>query len=192
VGRLETPFWLTEPTDAVGTTKLDEVDVAIIGAGITGCACALALAQEGLRVRVHDARGIAEGASGRNGGFALRGGAARYDVARDTYGRDAARQLWQRTEAALDRLESLAGDAFRRTGSLRLAADVEEQVEIRGEYEALAEDGFGAEWRDETPHLRPHFHGAIFHPCDGGPRGSCGAWPQWVRSTELRSPRTRA
>jgi gamma-glutamylputrescine oxidase len=168
VGRLETPFWLTEPAEAVGSTKLDEVDVAIIGAGITGCACALALAQDGLRVRVHDARGIAEGASGRNGGFALRGGAARYDVARDTYGREAARRLWQRTEAALDRLVSLAGDAFRRTGSLRLAADVEEQLEIRGEYEALAEDGFEAEWRDELPHLRPHFRGAIFHPCDGG------------------------
>jgi glycine/D-amino acid oxidase-like deaminating enzyme len=147
--------------------QLDVADVAVIGAGITGCACALALAQSGLRVRVHDARGIAEGASGRNGGFALRGGAARYDVARETYGREAARELWQRTESALDRLDSLAGDAFRRTGSLRLAADVEERVEIRAEYEALHEDGFAAEWRDELPDLRPEFRGAIFHPRDG-------------------------
>src|SRR5205807_10028707 len=129
--------------------KLDAVDVAVIGAGITGCVCALALARSGLRVRVHDARGIAEGASGRNGGFALRGAAARYDVARETYGADAARELWRRTEAALDRLESLAGDAFRRTGSLRLAADVEERDEVRAEYEALHADGFAAEWRDE-------------------------------------------
>jgi len=50
-----------------------------------------------MRVRVHDARGIAEGASGRNGGFALRGGAARYDVARETYGDEQARGLWQWT-----------------------------------------------------------------------------------------------
>jgi gamma-glutamylputrescine oxidase len=167
VGRLETPFWLTEPADEVGSTKLEEVDVAIIGAGITGCACALALAESGRRVRVHDARGIAEGASGRNGGFALRGGAARYDVARDTYGRDAARELWQHTEQALDRLESLAGDTFRRCGSLRLAADAEELVDIRGEYEALHDDGFDSEWRDELPDLRPDFRGAIFHPGDG-------------------------
>jgi gamma-glutamylputrescine oxidase len=167
VGRLETPFWLTEPADDIGSVSLDTVDVAIIGAGITGCACALALAESGRRVRVHDARGIAEGASGRNGGFALRGGAARYDVARDTYGRDTARELWQRTEDALDRLESLAGDTFRRTGSLRLAADVEEQVDIRGEYEALHEDGFDSEWREELPELRPAFRGAIFHPRDG-------------------------
>jgi gamma-glutamylputrescine oxidase len=167
VGRLETPFWLTEPADAVGTTSLDTVDIAIIGAGITGCTCALALANSGLHVRVYDARGIAEGASGRNGGFALRGGAARYDVARDTYGRDASRELWQRTEDALDRLESLAGDTFRRTGSLRLAADAEELVDIRGEYEALHDDGFDSEWRDELPDLRPDFRGAIFHPSDG-------------------------
>ena len=68
----------------------------------------------------------------------------------------------------MDRVESLAGDAFRRTGSLRLAADVEERVEIRAEYEALREDGFAAEWRDELPHLKPDFRGAIFHPTDGG------------------------
>jgi glycine/D-amino acid oxidase-like deaminating enzyme len=158
---------LTEPADEVGSTKLEEVDVVIIGAGITGCACALALAESGRRVRIHDARGIAEGASGRNGGFALRGGAARYDVARETYGRDASRELWHRTGHALDRLESLAGDTFRRTGSLRLAADAEELVDIRGEYEALHDDGFDSQWRDELPDLRPDFRGAIFHPSDG-------------------------
>jgi len=162
-----TPFWLDEPSRAVGSGTRDEVDVAVIGAGITGVSCALALARGGLRVRVHDARGIAEGASGRNGGFALRGGAARYDVARETYGADAAKDLWQRTEAAVDRLEAVAGDAFRRTGSLRLAADDEERGEILLEYEALREDGFAAEWRDDLSHLRPEFRGAIFHPPDG-------------------------
>ncbi|MDX6407617.1 MAG: gamma-glutamylputrescine oxidase [Gaiellaceae bacterium] len=164
---MDTPFWLDEQTHPVDPSSQQEVDVAIIGAGITGVSCALALARGGLRVRVHDSRGIAEGASGRNGGFALRGGAARYDVARETYGAEAAKQLWRRTEAALDRLESVAGDAFRRTGSLRLAADDEEREEIRLEYEALREDGFAAEWRDELTHLRPEFRGAIFHPPDG-------------------------
>ncbi|MBA3736803.1 MAG: FAD-binding oxidoreductase [Actinobacteria bacterium] len=164
---MDTPFWLDEPTAPLETDSQGPVDVAIIGAGITGCVCALQLARGGLSARVHDARGIAEGASGRNGGFALRGGAARYDVARETYGADAAKELWRRTEDALDRLESVAGDSFRRTGSLRLAADEEERGDIRAEYEALHEDGFAAEWRDELPHLRPEFLGAIFHPPDG-------------------------
>jgi glycine/D-amino acid oxidase-like deaminating enzyme len=164
---VDTPFWLDEPTRPVNSGVPTNVDVAVIGAGITGVSCALALARGGLRVRVHDARGIAEGASGRNGGFALRGGAARYDVARETYGAAEAKELWRRTEAALERLEAVAGDAFRRTGSLRLAADGEEREEIRLEYDALREDGFAAEWRDELPHLRPEFRGAIFHPLDG-------------------------
>jgi gamma-glutamylputrescine oxidase len=161
------PLWLEESRPAVAAREPDEVDIAVIGAGITGCACAAALAREGRRVRVYDARGIGEGASGRNGGFALRGAAARYDVARETYGTDAARELWRRTEEAVDRLESLAGGSFHRTGSLRLAADVEERVELQGEYEALREDGFAAEWREEVSHLRPDFRGAIFHPTDG-------------------------
>ena len=167
IASVDTPFWLDEPTRTIDASSQGEVDVAVIGAGITGVSCALALARSGLRVRVHDARGIAEGASGRNGGFALRGGAARYDVARETYGADAAKELWQRTEAALDRLEAVAGDAFRRTGSLRLAADDEERDDIHLEYEALHEDGFDAEWREELPHLSPEFRGAIFHPLDG-------------------------
>src|SRR5919109_1357025 len=162
-----TPFWLDEGAPAVEAGPTGSFDVAIIGAGITGCACAAALTRRGLRVGVFDARGVGRGASGRNGGFALRGAAARYDVARETYGADSARELWQRTEDALDRLEAVAGDAFRRTGSLRLAADVEERVEIRAEYEALREDDFAAEWRDELPNLRPDFRGAIFHPSDG-------------------------
>jgi gamma-glutamylputrescine oxidase len=161
------PFWLEESRPSVQSRDTDHVDIAVIGAGITGCACAGALAREGKRVRVYDARGVGEGASGRNGGFALRGAAARYDVARETYGVDATVELWRRTEQALDRLEAIAGDAFRRTGSLRLAADVEERVEIEGEYETLREDGFAVEWREDLPHLRPDFRGAIFHPTDG-------------------------
>jgi gamma-glutamylputrescine oxidase len=162
-----TPFWLDEAAPAVAAGAAGSFDVAIIGAGITGCACAAALARGGLRVGVYESRGVGTGASGRNGGFALRGAAARYDVARETYGGDAARELWRRTEHALDRLETLAGPAFRRTGSLRLAADAEERVEIHAEYEALREDGFAAEWRERLEHLRPDFRGAIVHPCDG-------------------------
>ncbi len=55
----------------------------MIGGGVTGCSCALTLAERGVRVRLHEAREIAGGASGRNGGFALRGAAVPYDEARD-------------------------------------------------------------------------------------------------------------
>src|SRR5437773_10435251 len=138
------PYWLDD--DAAPSFDGRPLDgspgVRIAGAGIAGCACALALARAGRRVRVHEARGVAEGASGRNGGFALRGGAARYDVARESYGAAQARELWRRTEAALDRLGELGGDSVRPVGSLRLAADEEELEHIRSEHAALREDGF--------------------------------------------------
>jgi glycine/D-amino acid oxidase-like deaminating enzyme len=138
-----------------------------VGGGVTGCSAALRLAEGGLRVRIHEARRIAEGASGRNGGFALPGGAARYDVARETYGADRAASYWRWTHEALDRMEDLAGDSLRRPGSYRLAADEEERDDIRLEYEALREDGFDVEWLDDVPGgAAGRFRGAVSHPGD--------------------------
>jgi glycine/D-amino acid oxidase-like deaminating enzyme len=172
------PYWLEDAGVPRRARRHNgSVDVAIVGAGVTGCAAALRLAGAGRRVRVHDQRAVAEGASGRNGGFALRGTAARYDVARDTYGREAARDVWRWTERALDRIAELAGDALRRPGSFRLAADAEERDQIRGEYEALREDEIEAEWLDDLPGpLAGRFHGAIAHACDGSLQPA-----RWVR-----------
>ena len=100
-----TPYWLDEPAHALppGGDLTEHVDVGIVGAGVTGCACALALAEAGLRVRVVDARRVAEGASGRNGGFALRGTAAPYDEVVASFGRERALALWRWTEDELAR-----------------------------------------------------------------------------------------
>ena len=125
-------------------------------------------------MRLHDAREIAGGASGRNGGFALRGGAAPYDVTIESIGREQAARYWRMTEEALDRLASLAGDACRRTGSLRLADDDEERDELAVEYEALRADGFAAEWVDEP--LAGRFRAAILHPADAALQPA-----RWVR-----------
>ena len=114
-----TSYWLAEPHDPLPSVRLDGApDVAVVGGGITGCAGALALAEAGLRVRLVEAREIAGGASGRNGGFALRGGSAPYPVLADSIGNDRTAALWRWTEAELDVLAALARDAFRATGSL--------------------------------------------------------------------------
>jgi gamma-glutamylputrescine oxidase len=161
-------YWLEDPRVPLPEVRLDGVpDVEIVGGGITGCSCALTLAEAGIRVRLHEARAVAEGASGRNGGFALRGGAMAYDRARDWLGAEQAGEYWLLTERYLDQLESHAGSALRRTGSLRLAVDDEERDELRSEFEALREDGFAAEWRDELePPIHERFSAAVFHPRD--------------------------
>lgn len=149
----------------------------MIGAGVTGCACALRLAEEGLRVRVHEARTVAGGASGRNGGFALRGAAVPYDALARQVGGVAARRLMALTEHGLDRLEELAGDAFRRVGSLRLAVDDAEAAALRAEHDALRGDGWAVEWVDELPApLDGLYVGGILHPPDGSIHPA-----RWVR-----------
>jgi gamma-glutamylputrescine oxidase len=162
------PYWLAEAAPALPRVSLaGPPDVEVVGGGVTGCSCALTLARAGLRVRLHEARRIAEGASGRNGGFALRGGAMPYDHAREWLGRERAAEYWRLTERYLDGMADLGGDALRRTGSLRLAADEEERDELRVEYEALREDGFAAEWREQLPPpLAGRFPAAMFHPGD--------------------------
>ncbi len=47
--------------------------VLIVGGGIGGLSCAARLAEHGLAVLLHEARSVAGGASGRNGGFLLAG-----------------------------------------------------------------------------------------------------------------------
>src|SRR3989304_430012 len=80
-------YWLAEPHDPLPAVRLGGApDVAVVGGGITGCSCALALAEAGLRVRLYEAREVAGGASGRNGGFALRGGSAPYPVLAESIG----------------------------------------------------------------------------------------------------------
>jgi gamma-glutamylputrescine oxidase len=165
---VSTPYWLDEPGPRLLGNRFDgPADVEIVGAGITGCSAALTLAEAGLRVRLHDARRIGEGASGRNGGFARRGGAMPYARARDWLGAEQARAYWVATEAALRRLGDVVGHALRPVGSLQLAADEEERDELRAEYDALRGDGFAAEWREplELP-LEQRFCAGIFHPLD--------------------------
>jgi gamma-glutamylputrescine oxidase len=177
-------FWLDEPREPLPRTGAGgRPDVVVIGGGVTGCSCALTLAQRGVRVRLHEAREIAGSASGRNGGFALRGGSRPYDAMRSQLGPERARTLWELSERALERLSELAGDAFRRTGSLRLAADEAERIALRAEFEALERDGFAVEWVDmlDGP-LAGAYHGAIFHPGDGALQPA-----RWVRRLARRA-----
>ncbi len=173
-----TSMWLTEPRAELPRSRFDgRAEVVVIGGGVTGCSCALTLAERGVRVRLYEAREIAGGASGRNGGFALRGAAAPYDEVRRDLGDEGARLVMELTERALDRMEELAGDAFRRVGSLRLAFDDGERAVLRREHDALRDHGFAVEWVDELgPPLDRLYQGAILHPRDGALQPA-----RWVR-----------
>jgi glycine/D-amino acid oxidase-like deaminating enzyme len=167
---------------------VERAEVVVIGGGVTGCSCALTLAERGVRVRLYEAREIAGGASGRNGGFALRGATAPYDEARRDLGDERARLVMELTERALDRMEELAGDAFRRVGSLRLAFDENERDALRREHDALRDHGFAVEWVDvlDAP-LDELYLGAILHPRDGALQPA-----RWVRRLAAHAARAGA
>ena len=163
------PYWLDEPFEELPpSARSGHVEVAVIGGGVTGCSCALTLAEHGVRVRVYEQRRVASGASGRNGGFGSRGAAVPYNAARRTLGGDQARAVMSLTERSLDRMALLAGDAFRRIGILRLAVDADEAGALRDEHDALRADGFAVEWIAELPApLDRLYQAAILHPADG-------------------------
>src|SRR5205823_5403098 len=101
-----------------------EADACVIGAGVSGLACARELARRGLDTVVLEARTVASGASGRNGGVPLAGAAPFHVDARERWGPQPARRPYPRTAEAQREAyelanEPAAGDAVGRVHAAR-------------------------------------------------------------------------
>lgn len=117
-------------------------DVAVVGAGIAGCAVAYALAREGASVIVLERDAIAGAASGRNAGFLLAGVAENHVAACRRLGEGVARRVWRVTLTnrallrAIAQRERIECD-IAWNGSEQHAGDDEEWSEIREGAERL-------------------------------------------------------
>lgn len=180
------PYWLDYPYEPRPPLEHElTADVCVIGAGVGGLSCARELARRGLDTVVLEARTVASGASGRNGGFLLAGAAPFHVDARERFGHEAARRLYERTVEAQGEVYALAeglgtGDAVRRVGSLRLATSDEEAEHVRRHVQALREDGFAAELveRDELePALQRLGHAGCLVDHDGALQPA-----RWIRA----------
>jgi gamma-glutamylputrescine oxidase len=153
------PYWLDEPYEPRPALEgRVEAEACVIGAGVGGLSCALALARAGVDTVVLERATVAGGASGRNGGFLLAGVAPFYSEARERYGRERARHMYAATLEAQRDMYALAdelgaGDSVRRVGLLRASASEEEAEDVARQVEALREDHFPGELvdRDELP-----------------------------------------
>ena len=154
----------------------DQADVVVIGGGVSGCSTAWHLSRAGARVKLLEARDIASGASGRNGGFLLAGMAHRPARLAELVGPDRAAELFQVTADGRERLfevaASIGAGAFTtRTGSLRLAVDDDELDALDAEATALeAMPGIRVERlaADQLPApLTGRFLGGLRFPDDG-------------------------
>jgi glycine/D-amino acid oxidase-like deaminating enzyme len=179
-------LWLDEPytprPPLAGDARLD---VCIVGGGIGGLSAAWHLAGLGIRATVVEGRAVASGASGRNGGFLMAGGAAFHNDARRQWGADAARRVYRLTLDAQSDIYAIAdelgaSDAFRRVGGLRLATTDDEADHVRDHAQALREDGFPGELLegDDVPApLRRRGRVALVTPHDAGLQPA-----RWVRA----------
>src|SRR5262245_16664379 len=123
-----TSHWLaTAPTAMSVPDDLSATaDVVVVGGGLLGAATTYWLARAGAQVVLLEARQLAGGASGRNGGFVVAGTAAAYPEAIERHGHTAARAVWKLTlESRALLRQTLAEEAidcdYREPGLLHLA-----------------------------------------------------------------------
>jgi glycine/D-amino acid oxidase-like deaminating enzyme len=102
-------------------------DVLIVGGGVNGCSLAYRLAQRGKRVRVIERRGIASGASGRNGGNTGAGSPLYADKSTSVY------QIASANWRMMQQIERELGIdiQFRKTGAATIATTPEEHEHLK-------------------------------------------------------------
>src|SRR5688500_3624181 len=176
-----TPYWLDTSTpgpDRSATKVGGHVDVAVVGAGLTGLSAALHLARKGAKVAVLERDTVAFGASGRNGGMATTGLSIGFRDAIARYGFPRASAMFLAYNDAIDSVEKLVGDEgidcdFARTGKMTLAAKPGHYDGLRRSHEVLAERlGYEThlvperEIRSEIASDR--YHGAMVDPKGAG------------------------
>jgi glycine/D-amino acid oxidase-like deaminating enzyme len=124
----EKNFWLiTVEAPPVAVRELPEcVDVAVIGAGLTGLSAARTLAGGGARVAVLEAENIGWGASCRNGGMILSGLKLGIPTLMKRYGREATQRMYAASLESIDCVEEIVREEviacdFARCGHLEVA-----------------------------------------------------------------------
>lgn len=107
-------FWLLVPHAHVSThqsgTLPEEVDVVVLGSGITGTAVARTLmgGKHGLRVAMLEARDACSGATGRNGGHIKESAYLEYAALKKRLGKEVAMQVVRFRMKHLDALIAVA------------------------------------------------------------------------------------
>jgi D-hydroxyproline dehydrogenase subunit beta len=133
-------------------------DIAVIGAGIVGTACALEYARAGMRVAIVEREAIASGATGAAMGHVVVMDDSPAQFALTTY----SQSLWSELAASLpDSVE------YYRPGTLWIASDDEEMAVVRRKHDAFTANRIPCELLDSVtlaeaePNLRSPLTGAL-------------------------------
>jgi glycine/D-amino acid oxidase-like deaminating enzyme/nitrite reductase/ring-hydroxylating ferredoxin subunit len=153
-------LWRKTSTLAARSAALPrEVDVLVVGGGITGLTAAYLLARSGKRVAVVERERIGSGETGNTSAHLTQITDLRITELADRFGRDAARLAWEGGEVAIDLIESIVEREgieceFARVPGWLSAPFFDSKDDGRGlpeDAELAAELGFRASYRHVGP-----------------------------------------
>ncbi len=151
-------FWIetTPETDYPSLTGEVAVDVAVVGAGITGVTAAALLKREGKTVALLDSRRIVQGATGYTTAKVTVGHGAVYSKIRKAIGEEGVRVYAESNQAALDRIAQFVHEDgidcdFERRSNYVYAESEDEVAQLRQEAEVERKAGLPVELVDDTP-----------------------------------------
>jgi len=153
-----TSYWVTH-TPGPTYSKLDrdlEVDVAIIGAGITGVTAALLLKHAGKKVAVIDAHRVAQGVTGYTTAHLTEAIDTRYTTLIRRFGLEGAKLAAQASRAAIERIAAFVHDEALLCGFERLPGYLFTEKEselgaLHDEFEAAKRVGLDVEMTRDVP-----------------------------------------
>lgn len=141
---------VNEVTDYPALEGELDVDIAIVGAGFTGVASALTLAERGYRVALVEANRVGWGASGRNGGQLIAGISGEWKVA-EKHGKAVEDLLWDMrwrgNDIIHDRVAQFDIDCDLKPGYLEIASKHRQMPALEEEAEELERRGHPYEFR---------------------------------------------
>jgi len=172
------PLWLEHPLPAFPSLDRDlEVDVVVVGAGLTGVTTAYLLKQAGRRVALLERGSVASADTARTTAHLTYVTDQRLYHLVDKFGKDAARSFWEAGAAAIDEISRLAEETSSECDFRWVTGYLHEPIDggVRGETERLQKDaalarelGFESQYLESVPYaMRPgvQFRGqAKFHP----------------------------
>ncbi len=132
-----------------------EVDVAVVGAGITGLTTALLLKQAGAKVAVVEADQVASGTTGYTTAKVTSLHGLTYAELVAKHGHDKAQQYAQANQAGVERIAALVDELaidcqFERRAALTYTTDPQRRADVAAEVEAATSVGLPATYVETT------------------------------------------
>ncbi|HTE42477.1 MAG TPA: FAD-binding oxidoreductase [Steroidobacteraceae bacterium] len=181
LSQLDSSYWLDTPLSRFPALERDiDVDVTVVGGGLTGITTAYLLSKKGVRVALLDRHTLASADTGHSTAHLTYVTDDRLRDLVKRWGRDGARALWRAGMEAIDHVEQIAVDTgsncdFRRVpGFLHESRRIDrshfstEAARLKEDAQLGRELGFDAQFLEDVPYaLRPGVrfeHQAKFHP----------------------------